>query len=123
MAMYNVEDKVKKIAEMMGVTPVEAMERMHVYDHFNDGTTVANRGDQAVVNRTLAELEEKAAKAQIREERLAGYRWLKYEGEWVVAGDFGSKDHGDTIIVTKANGERQERRIDYITQEGYAKVF
>ena len=81
-----------------------------------------NRREEGRVLAALRQAEEAKRAKELRAERLATFHWIKEAGEWVVAGDFEGKSEGDDIIVMKASGEKQEKRIVGFTCSGNAYV-
>ena len=120
MARYNVKEQVQEIATLKNISTGDVLDILGVW---HAGDEVGSRADQSRVLRTLADLKEVQNQKTIRDERANGYRWINHPTGWVVDGDFTNKKAGDTITVTKASGERQEKKIVRFTGDGKAKVL
>lgn len=90
--------------------------------HVKEEWFATNRRTENGIKNLLAELEEQKKLAEIREERLATFHWIKENGDWVVAGDFTDKEEGDEITVMKASGAKQDKIIVRFTEDGNAVV-
>lgn len=121
---YNVSKEIRGLAEMLEVDEETVIKNLESYDFAKQGTDwlAWNRRSEAAAKFTYAEEKEKIEKARIREERLAGFRWIKENYSWVVAGDFKGLEVGSDIIITKASGEKQTKRIISFTSTGNANV-
>ncbi|NLL66069.1 MAG: hypothetical protein GX236_00015 [Clostridiaceae bacterium] len=125
MAMYNMNQEVKRIAELQNRTEEAVAEELGLKKvSYSDGCywIAWNRREERAVIAALEEAEDAKIRAEIRAERLATFHWIKEKGDWVVAGDFEGKIVGDTIVVMKANGSKQEKRISAFTESGNAYV-
>ncbi|MCW6682088.1 hypothetical protein NHG29_04280 [Aerococcaceae bacterium NML160702] len=136
MTWYNMTKEVEGILEMSGEKLEDLRDRydLRIFGEgevkdFEAGIYVCHRNKYRSVLARYEELKEaERAKAERelrekhRQERLAGFHWVKDNYEWVVSGDFTGVKEGDEITIIKANGDRQQRVVVSFTSKGYAKV-
>ena len=120
---HDITRQIEEIARLKRITPEEAFAEFNFTGCYRHWGRAYNRREENRVDRALADLTYEIREKEIRNERLTGYRWIKHPTGWVVAGDFAGKAIGDMIAVTKANGDRQEKKIVRFTNDGHAGVF
>lgn len=113
-----VTNQIKEIATLKGITPEEAAKAVGYAWQAGEEYKVDNTRHENYVNAALREAKEKVASEALRAERLSTYHWVKEDGEWVVAGNFSENQSGDSIVVMKASGEKQEKVIERFTANG-----
>lgn len=125
---HDVTHELKEIARIKGKTLEEILQvydKTHpdMIDHMTDEDGkdiyfVRNRRSERVIL-------DRYNRLALNEERFKGYRWKSLSDGWYVAGDFTDLKEGDSIIVIKASGQKQEKEIvSFITVDGekYARV-
>ena len=119
---HDVTKEIKELANLTGKTIEQLVKKYELY--VGESTyEVWNRRDESSVKVALNRAKEEIEKEKIAKERMSGYRWVKEISGWAVAGDFTSLEVGDEIVVTKASGDRQTKKIAGFTSLGNAKVI
>lgn len=122
MAQYDMTQQINKIAEIENKEVEQVAKELRIDTFLNEKWIAWNRREEGRVLDALRQAEEAKRAKELRTERLATFHWIKEAGEWVVAGNFEGKSAGDDIIVMKASGEKQEKRIVGFTGSGNAYV-
>jgi hypothetical protein len=121
MAWYNVDEKVKELAELKGIEEREIAEDIDLTEL--DGEWWAtNRSKQNTVISRLDNLKNEITRAEKRKEAKASFHWVKDEEGWAVAGDFTGKKMGDSITVVRVDGTKQLKEIRRFSNIGNAYV-
>ncbi len=120
--MYEVTKEIKEIAKIKNITVEEVLEITKAeVTIICEEYTVFNRSNQNTILEELAKAKATARAEAIQKERFSTYRWIKDDGEWLVAGDFTDKHVGDFVTVVKASGEKQTKMITGF-HKGHAEV-
>lgn len=120
--IYTVTKEIKEIAEIKNITVAEVLKTTKAeVNEISGDYTVFNRSNQNTILEELTKAKATAKAEAIQKERFSTYRWIKDDGEWLVAGDFTDKHVGDFITVVKASGEKQTKMITGF-HKGHAEV-
>lgn len=125
---YEVQDKVKELAEITGTTP-EATAKKYGLDYKRDTYILAwNRGEQNRIHMALedAKAAQRAQKAKAAfEQKLASGAivWRKVGYEWLVQVTGREVAEGDMLDVTRRNGETSKQLVRKIVSRGVDGIF
>ena len=121
MAWYNVDKEVKEISVIEG-TPVEEIVEDAELMEMDGEFWATNRSHQNTVIGRLNHLKAETERREKVKEIKSGFHWVKEGQYWTVAGNFEGKKVGDTITVTRMDGEKSVKEIVKFTESGSAYV-
>lgn len=127
MAMYNMSQEVKEIAELTGETEEKVAEELDMKDVSGEWTAY-NRREENRVKARLAEVKKSVAKEKAKkefEQKLASGAavWRKISGEWLVQITGQEVEEGDIIKVERRNGSTSDELIKKIVAKNENGIF
>ena len=127
MASYNMDKEIKELASLKGMTEEEVAKSFGLTYTWNQWTAW-NRGEQYKVTSALADARDakKAAedKAAFEKKLSKGAAvWRKVGGDWLVQVTGREVAVGDTLDVTRRNGETSKQLVRKIVSRGVDGIF
>ena len=125
---YEVQDKVKELAEITGTTP-EATAKKYGLDYKRDTYILAwNRAEQNRIHMALedAKAAQRAQKAKAAfEQKLASGAivWRKVGGDWLVQVTGREVAVGDLIEVERRSGEKSKQTVKHVVSRGADGIY
>ncbi len=127
MAMYNMSEEIKEIAELTGKSEEQVAEELDMKDVSGEWTAY-NRREENRVKTALSEVKEKVAKEKAKkefEQKLASGAavWRKISGEWLVQVTGQEVKEGDVIKVERRDGSTSDELIKSIVAKNDDGIF
>lgn len=127
MAMYNMSEEVKEIAELTGKSEEQVAEELDMKDVSGEWTAY-NRREEHRVKVALADAKRSAAKEKAKrefEQKLASGAavWRKISGEWLVQVTGQEVKEGDIIKVERRDGSTSDELIKSIVTKNDDGIF
>lgn len=127
MAMYNMSEEVKEIAELTGKSEEQVAEELDMKDVSGEWTAY-NRREEYRVKVALADAKRSAAKEKAKrefEQKLASGAavWRKISGEWLVQVTGQEVKEGDIIKVERRDGSTSDELIKSIVTKNDDGIF
>jgi len=127
MAMYNMSEEIRKIAEFTGKSEEQVAKELDMKD-VSGKWTAYNRREENRVKTALRKAEEQVAREKEQkefEEKLAAGTavWRRVSGEWLVQVTGQEVKEGDIVTVERRNGTSSDELIKSIVTKNDQGIF